>query len=85
MDSISLHLKIETVEGITPYEAWSCLFTDAMFDNLVEQTQLYATRDKGNHNFYLTRSDIHQCIGILLFSGYHKVPKERDYWSFQID
>ena len=44
--------KIEKIEGMTPYEIWSCLFTDAMFDNLVEQTQLYITRDKRNHNFY---------------------------------
>ena len=28
--------EIERIEGMTPYEIWSCLFTDAMFDNLVE-------------------------------------------------
>ena len=85
MDSINFHPKIERIEGMTPYETCSCLFIDATFDNPVEQTQLYATRDKGNHNFNLTRSDIYQFTGILLFSGYHKVPKERDYWSSQID
>ena len=83
-NSINFHPKIEKIEGITPYETWPCLFRDDMFDKLVEQTQLCATRDKGSHNFYLTRSDIYQFIGILLFSGYHKVPKERDYWSAQI-
>ena len=77
--------KIERIEGTTPYESWSCLFTDAMFHNLVKQTQLYANRDNGNHNFYLTTSDIYQFIGIFLFSRYHKVPKEREYWSSQID
>ena len=84
VDSINFQ-KIERIEGLTPYESWSCLFTDAMFDNLVKQTQLYANRDNGNHNFYLTRSDIYQFIGILLFSRYHKVPKERECWSSQID
>ena len=29
---------------MTPYEAWFCLFTDTIFDSLVEQTQLYATQ-----------------------------------------
>ena len=77
--------KIERIKGTTPYESWSCLFTDAMFHNLVKQTQLYANRDNGNHNFYLTTSDIYQFIGIFLFSRYHKVPKEREYWSSQID
>ena len=77
--------KIERIEGLTPYGSWPCLFTDAMFHNLVKQTQLYANRDNGNHNFYLTTSDIYQFIGIFLFSRYHKVPKEREYWSSQID
>ena len=36
VDSINLHPKIERTEGMTPYETWSCLFTGAMFDNLVE-------------------------------------------------
>ena len=85
VDSINFNPKIEMIEGMTPYETWSCLFTDAMFDSLVEQTQRYATRDKGNHNFYLTRSDIYQFIGNILFSGYHKVSKEGEYWSSQID
>ena len=70
---------------MTPNETGSCLFTDAVFENLVEQTHLYAPRDKWNHNFCLTRSDVYQFIGTLLLSGYHKVRKERDYWSCRID
>ena len=42
VDSISFHPKIEWIEDVTPDETWSCLLTDAMFDNLVEQTQFYA-------------------------------------------
>ena len=37
-DSINFYAKIERIESMTPYEIWSSLFTDAMFDNLVEQT-----------------------------------------------
>ena len=51
-------------EGMTSDNTWSCLFTDANFDNLVEQTQLYAIRDKGNHNFYQMIPKGYQFIGI---------------------
>ena len=85
VDSINFHSKIEWIEGMTPDKAWSRLFTDAMFDNLVEQTQIYAIQDKGNHNYYQIISKTYQFIGIFLLSGYQKVPKERDYWSSQID
>ena len=61
------------------------MHTNKMFDMLVEQTQFYAMREKGNHNFYPIRSKVYQFIGIFVLSGYHKVPKERDYWSSQID
>ena len=45
VDSINFYTKIEWIEDMTPDETWSCLFTDAMFDNLVERTQFYAIRD----------------------------------------
>ena len=67
-----------------PFETWPCLFIDDMFDNLEEQTQLYATRDKRNDNFYQIRSNVYQFIGILIISGYHSVPKERNYCPSQI-
>ena len=81
VDSINFYPNIQRIEGMTPYEIWSCLFTDAVFDNLVEQNQFYATRDKGNHDFYQITPKVCQFIDILVFSGYHKVPKERDYCS----
>ena len=82
---INHHPKVEEIEDKTPFETWCCLFTDEMFDMLLCQTQLYANRDKGDHDFHMLRSELYQFIGILIFSGYHKVPKERDYWSSQLD
>ena len=78
-----LHLIIEWIEGMTPDKTWSCLFTNPIFDNLVEQTQFYAIRDKENHNFYQIISKAYQFIGIFLLYGYCKVAKEKDYWSSQ--
>ena len=78
-----LHPVIEWIEGMTPDETWSCLFTDPIFDNLVEQTQFYAIRDKENHNFYQIISKAYQFIGIFLLYGFCKVAKEKHYWSSQ--
>lgn len=39
VDSINFHPKIEWIEGMTLDETWSCLFADAMVDNLVEKTK----------------------------------------------
>ena len=39
VDSINFHPKIKWIEGMTPDETWSCTFTDAMVDNLVEKTK----------------------------------------------
>ena len=70
---------------MTPGNTWSCLFTNAIFDNLLKQTQFNAIRDKGNHNFYQIISKAYQFIGIFLLRGYRKIPEEKDYWSSQTD
>ena len=56
-----------------------------MIDHLVEQTNLYANRDRGNLTFNVTHDEMRKFLGIVLFSGYHGVPSERDYWSSQPD
>ena len=45
VDSINFYTKIEWIEDIIPDETCSCLLADAIFDDLVEQTQFYAIRD----------------------------------------
>ena len=45
VDSINFYTKIEWIEGIIPDKTCSCLLTDAIFDDLEEQTQFYAIRD----------------------------------------
>ena len=46
---------------------------------------LYANRDQNDANFNVTSDEMKRFIGILLFSGYHFVTSERDYWSNQPD
>lgn len=47
----------------------------------MNQTNLYAWRDKNQQNFSASHDEIKTFLGILLLSGYHRLPEERHYWS----
>ena len=53
----------------------------ASFEFFKQQFELYGNRDKNNPNFSTSIDEIRQFFGILLLSGYHSLPYERDYWS----
>ena len=59
--------------------------TDTLTQNILEQILLYARRDKNNINFDLRKAELLRFFGIIILSGYHKLPSERDYWSNQPD
>lgn len=83
--SVDGHAKISHLEGKTPFETWNLFFTEEMVNTITFQTMLYAGRDKGDHNFQVMSDEIYQILGVILLSGYHKIPKERDFWSTQPD
>ena len=82
---INVHPKLEHLEGKTHFDIWSLLTTLDMVDMITVETQQYAHRDKNDLNFYISSSEIYQFLGFLLFTGYHSLPSERDYWSSQPD
>lgn len=45
----------------------------------------YAVQDKKQSTFSLIEKELKTFIGILIFSSYHSVPGERDYWSREKD
>ena len=47
----------------------------------VEQTNLYATRDKNMQTFKTNDAEMRKFLGLLLISGYHNLSSEADYWS----
>lgn len=58
------------------------LFMDnAFLDIIVRETRRYAAEVKNIHNFTFHRSELMSFIGVLLYSGFVKLPQERDYWS----
>ena len=59
--------------------------TDTLTQNILEQILLYARRDKNNINFDLRKAELLRFFGIIILSGYHKLPSEKDSWSNQPD
>jgi hypothetical protein len=47
----------------------------------VEVTERYAKEYKNKINFNVHPDDVRVLIGFLIFTGYHKLSSERDYWS----
>ena len=67
--------------GKSMYEIFLLFFSEAMITLLVDQTNLYATRDKNMANFGVDHAEMRKFLGLLLISGYHSLPSEKDYWS----
>lgn len=65
----------------THLELFDACCGEDLFDHLKTQTELYAHRDKNSPAFSTTTEEIRQFLGIVLLSGYHTLPRERDYWS----
>lgn len=57
------------------------LMINDVYNLIVEETIRYATVDKNKQTFFCSIEDIKIFVGFLIFSGYHTLPSERDYWS----
>ena len=51
-----------------------------MVSKITTETMRYA-RLKNNHSFHVSDNDVYQFLGLILISGYHTLPGEKDYWS----
>ena len=73
------------LEGKTEFQSRREIFDDHILSMILEQTTLFATRDKGVPNFDMKIEKLYKLFAIVLFLGYHHLPSERDYWSTQPD
>ena len=73
------------IKGQQPMDIWLLLFDKTTVDNLVDQTELYAVRDKNCPDFSIDKHEMFRFLGILILSGYHTLPEETHYWSNQPD
>lgn len=51
-----------------------------ILDKILEQTLLYS-QQQNNHTFSFSKEELLKFVGILLFSGYHTLPREKMYWD----
>jgi hypothetical protein len=72
---------LATLSNASMLELFEQLFSKEVFQKIVDETIRYATEQKNKPLFQVTIEDIKICIGFLIFSGYHNLPSERDYWS----
>ena len=61
------------------------MFDEKVFMHIVQQSNLYASRDKNDVDFEVTGNEMYRFLGILLLSRYHCLPHQMDYWSSQQD
>jgi hypothetical protein len=80
-----LEEQFPLLTGHSEYDIWKIIFDDDILRLIQEETQRYARREKGLVQFQLSCEEVKNFLGILLVSGYHSLPSERDYWSKQPD
>jgi hypothetical protein len=64
--------------GLNPVEVFEKIIDGDVVSLIVEQSNLYSTQ-KNDHSFFVSKTDIRVFLGVLLLSGYHKLPRERLY------
>ena len=63
---------------MSPFTLCQEIFSDAMADMIVSQSNLYANRDKNNQQFAIDRIDLARVNGVILLSGYHCLAQEEN-------
>ncbi|XP_050292970.1 piggyBac transposable element-derived protein 3-like [Anthonomus grandis grandis] len=70
--------------GKSPLEMFYLFFDDDVVEILLNFSVKYA-HDNNRHDFLITKPELLNFIGILLFSGYHSLPRIQHYWSTDED
>ncbi|KAJ8964483.1 hypothetical protein NQ314_004770 [Rhamnusium bicolor] len=73
------------LSGLNAVQIFKKLFDEEVVDHIVTQTNIYAATDTNNHHFNITNEEMKIFIGLLLLTGYHRLPHERFYWSLDED
>ena len=65
---------------LKPFDFFGLYFTADMVSKITTETMRYAQL-KNNHSFHVSNNDVYQFLGLILISGYHTLPGEKDCWS----
>lgn len=71
-------------ENLKPIDIFKRFFDEDFVQFICDETRKYAT-SKGFHNFHVSTREMYIYLGILLLSGYTKVPCRRNYWETRAD
>ena len=71
------------IAELTPCSSFE-IFGD-IIDLLVEQTNLYAKRDRHKMNFSISKEEMINFIGLIILSGYNIRKSTRGYWRVDPD
>lgn len=81
----NLKKKLEDLQmqyGVhTPVQLFEQIFNDDMFELIQVETLRYAKDVKNNQLFSMSVNELKAFIGVLIYSGYCKLPSEKLYWS----
>lgn len=70
--------------NLNPIEVFEKIFNEEIINYLVLETNQYA-QQKNCHSFVVSNDEMKIFLAILLFSGYHHLPREKLYWSLDED
>lgn len=70
--------------NLNPVQVFEKIFDEEVTSLIISNTILYANQNN-RHNFQLDTVDLKKFIGVLILSGYHKLPREDLYWSYDED
>ena len=71
-------------EGMNPVDLFKLCFDDEIMNYICHETVKYASQ-KGESQFVVTVEELYRYFGILLLSGYNKMPFRRMYWETRPD
>ena len=78
-------IKLENWESylhdLTSVEIFEKFFSPEVHQFIVDEAVQYTITQKTKTRFTVSFEEIQVFIRFLLFSGYHTLPSERDYWS----
>lgn len=71
---------IQRLIGKTESGLFHEFFDDQLVEYIIDQSKIYATQ-QNRHGFDVKPFQLQRFIGFLLFTGYHKLPREDMYWE----
>ena len=75
---------VEKLIAKTERELFEEFFDNEVIQHITDQSMKYATQ-QNRHGFDLKPYQLQRFLGFLLFTGYHKLPREDMYWENAVD